>query len=37
MAATFTRIEDGESPSITVHPSHTVAEINKNIYGGFTE
>ncbi|KAK4120504.1 glycoside hydrolase family 51 protein [Parathielavia appendiculata] len=35
--ATFTRIPEGESPSITIHPSHKVAEIDKNIYGGFTE
>jgi alpha-N-arabinofuranosidase len=35
--ATFTRIEGGESPSITIHPSHTIAKVNDNIYGGFTE
>ncbi|AEO58452.1 glycoside hydrolase family 51 protein [Thermothelomyces thermophilus ATCC 42464] len=35
--ATFTRIEDGESPSITIHPSHKIAKISDNIYGGFTE
>lgn len=35
--ATFTRINEGESPSITIHPAHKVAKINKNIYGGFTE
>jgi hypothetical protein len=37
MAATFTRIEEGEQPSIVVHPSHKVAKVNDNIYGGFTE
>jgi alpha-N-arabinofuranosidase len=35
--ATFTRIEEGESPSITIHPNHKIAEIDNNIYGGFTE
>ncbi|KAH7084545.1 glycoside hydrolase superfamily [Paraphoma chrysanthemicola] len=35
--ATFTKIEDGESPSIIINPSHTIAKVNDNIYGGFTE
>ncbi|KAF2472730.1 glycoside hydrolase [Lindgomyces ingoldianus] len=35
--ATFTRISDDEAPSIEVHPSHKLSEINDNIYGGFTE
>ena len=35
--ATFTRIEEGDSPSITIHPNHKIAEIDNNIYGGFTE
>jgi hypothetical protein len=35
--ATFTRIEEKETPSITIHPSHKIAKINDNIYGGFTE
>jgi alpha-N-arabinofuranosidase len=35
--ASFTRIEEGESPSITIDPSHKIAKINDNIYGGFTE
>jgi hypothetical protein len=35
--ASFTRIEESEGPSITVHPSHRIAKINDNIYGGFTE
>jgi hypothetical protein len=35
--ASFTKIEESESPSITIHPSHKIAKINDNIYGGFTE
>jgi alpha-N-arabinofuranosidase len=35
--ASFTRIEESESPSIIIHPSHKIAKINDNIYGGFTE
>lgn len=35
--ATFTRIADDESPSITIHPNHKIARVNNNIYGGFTE
>jgi alpha-N-arabinofuranosidase len=35
--ATFTKIEESETPSITIHPSHKIAKINDNIYGGFTE
>jgi hypothetical protein len=35
--ASFTRIEENESSSITIHPSHKIAKINDNIYGGFTE
>jgi hypothetical protein len=35
--ATFTKIEEGESPSILIHPSNKIAKINDNIYGGFTE
>lgn len=35
--ASFTRIAEGEAPSIIVHPDHKVAKINDNIYGGFTE
>jgi alpha-N-arabinofuranosidase len=35
--ATFTRIEDGDSPSITIHPDHKIAKIDDKIYGGFTE
>ena len=35
--ASFSRIEESESPSITIHPSHKIAKINDNIYGGFTE
>lgn len=33
----LTEIRDDESPSITVSPKHTVADINPMIYGGFTE
>lgn len=35
--ASFTRIPDGETPTIIVHPEHKIARINDNIYGGFTE
>lgn len=35
--ASFTRIDESETPSITIHPSHKIAKINDNIYGGFTE
>jgi hypothetical protein len=35
--ATFTRISDEETPSITIHPDHKISKINDNIYGGFTE
>ncbi|KAH9880475.1 hypothetical protein IAQ61_000766 [Plenodomus lingam] len=35
--ATFTRIDESESPSISIHPAHKIAKINDNIYGGFTE
>jgi hypothetical protein len=35
--ATFTRIPEEETPSITVHPDHKISKINDNIYGGFTE
>jgi alpha-N-arabinofuranosidase len=35
--ATFTRIDEGETPSITIHPGNKIAEIDNNIYGGFTE
>lgn len=35
--ATFTNILESEEPSITINPSHKLAKINDNIYGGFTE
>ncbi|KAL7780569.1 hypothetical protein CFE70_010593 [Pyrenophora teres f. teres 0-1] len=35
--ATFTKIEESEAPSITIHPAHPIAKINDNVYGGFTE
>ena len=34
---TFTKISEDETPSITLNPAHTIAKINDNIYGGFTE
>lgn len=33
----FTRIADGQQPTISVYPSHKLGKINENIYGGFTE
>ena len=35
--ASFARTSDDETPSIIIHPSHKIAKINDNIYGGFTE
>jgi len=35
--ATFTKIGDPDTASITIHPSHKIAKVNDNIYGGFTE
>jgi alpha-N-arabinofuranosidase len=35
--ASFTRIEEGETPCITIHPSNRIAKVDDNIYGGFTE
>jgi len=35
--ASFTRIEESESASITINPSHKIAKVDDNIYGGFTE
>ncbi|KAF2453505.1 glycoside hydrolase superfamily [Lineolata rhizophorae] len=35
--ATFTKISDEESPSISINAGHRIAKINDNIYGGFTE
>ena len=34
---TFTRISDGERPSIFVDPRAVTAKIQDNIYGGFLE
>ena len=34
---TFTRIADDERPSITIDTSAVLADIDDNIYGGFTE
>ncbi|KAF1809099.1 family 51 glycoside hydrolase [Eremomyces bilateralis CBS 781.70] len=35
--AAFTRIAEGDVPSISVDPSHVISRINDNTYGGFTE
>ena len=35
--ATFTSIPKGSKCKITVDPQARIAEINKNIYGGFIE
>ncbi|KAF2762081.1 glycoside hydrolase [Pseudovirgaria hyperparasitica] len=35
--ATFTKIADNETPSITLDPTHTISKIDDNIYGGFCE
>ncbi|KAF2089788.1 glycoside hydrolase family 51 protein [Saccharata proteae CBS 121410] len=34
---TFTKIAETETPCITVNAGHRLAEINDNVYGGFTE
>ncbi|KAJ6190386.1 hypothetical protein N7519_000407 [Penicillium mononematosum] len=34
---TFTKLEDHETPLISVHPSRRISKINPNIYAGFTE
>ncbi|TLD36933.1 glycoside hydrolase family protein [Venturia nashicola] len=35
--ATYTKISESETPSISVNPRHKLSKINDNIYGGFTE
>ncbi|KAF2424415.1 family 51 glycoside hydrolase [Tothia fuscella] len=35
--ATFTKISEDETPTITVNSKHVLSKINDNIYGGFTE
>lgn len=35
--ATFTKLDDQETPVISVHPSRRISKINPNIYAGFTE
>lgn len=35
--ATFTKIDDGEQPVITVNSAHKISKIEDNTYGGFTE
>ena len=34
---TFTKLQAGEQPSISVFPTHKLSKVNDNIYGGFTE
>lgn len=34
---TFTKLADGETPSVAVYPDRKLSKINDNIYGGFTE
>jgi hypothetical protein len=34
---TFTKINDDETPTISVHPSRPLSKINPKIYSGFTE
>ena len=34
---TFTKLDPGHSPEISVFPTHRLNQINRNIYGGFTE
>lgn len=35
--STYTKLSQGEQPSISVNPAHKLSKINENIYGGFTE
>ncbi|KAL1633990.1 hypothetical protein SLS56_002581 [Neofusicoccum ribis] len=35
--ASFTKIPEAETPSITINPKHRLSKINDNVYGGFTE
>lgn len=35
--ATFTKLSDGEDPSISVDPKNKISKINDHMYGGFTE
>ena len=35
--STFTKIPDDQTPVISVNPSHKIARIEDNTYGGFTE
>lgn len=35
--ATFTKIPEAETPSISINPQHKISKINDNVYGGFTE
>lgn len=35
--ATFTKIPEADTPTITLNPQHKISKINDNVYGGFTE
>lgn len=35
--ATFTKISENDTPSISLNPAHRISKINDNVYGGFTE
>lgn len=35
--ATFTKLDDQETPVISIHPERKISKINPNIYSGFTE
>lgn len=34
---TFTKLDEQETPVISVHPSRKISKVNPNIYAGFTE
>ncbi|RAL11540.1 alpha-N-arabinofuranosidase [Aspergillus homomorphus CBS 101889] len=34
---TFTKLNDQDAPSISIHPTRRISKINPNIYAGFTE
>lgn len=34
---TFTKLDDAETPVVSIHPSRLISKINPNIYSGFTE
>lgn len=37
MSATLTKIEEGEMPTIAIHPDRKISKIDDLIYSGFTE